>query len=531
MPGVGLGDLGRQKAAATDDGGWRSKSTGVRPGSTASNPADKPMLKGTDAMTVAEILQEWGILDAQQADQVSHHMRSRGVSVRTAINTLFEHVTQSLLDRAMRRREEALEYLSRARNAFGEKGSTSDGSTGESVELKAKLAEMQRKLDQMQQGNMQQGAASTAGRDAIAGAHHGAPTPYPLVNGNSSSYAQHSAPKPSYPLSAFQQRHGQSQQQHQHAGAPHSWGGPSPRPGGDEAWAGSAMSSAPNTSWGQHHQQHKEPWSNGAPQLPHSAVYQHQYQHPYQHQQPHAPVPPPVTAGAAAVPPPPSHRPHASSHFQVADLDRGARGGDDKDRNGSTAADLDRDRSRERDRERDRDRARDDRGGREREAAERYRDRERGRDRDHDRRDRRSRSREDRGRDGTRERRGSRSQSRDRGERGRNMGGDKARDKGPSRRESDEHAVKDTSASEKSRRDSGGPGGAASAGEGAVAGGDSRRAREKEDKKEELKRLVGPLVSRRLSSKRHLVHDAFLQDKEVLSPPPSLSLSLFLSSS
>ena len=61
------------------------------------------MLKGNEAMTVAEILQEWGILDSKQAEQVSQHMRSRGVSVHTAINTLFEHVTQSLLDRAGRR--------------------------------------------------------------------------------------------------------------------------------------------------------------------------------------------------------------------------------------------------------------------------------------------------------------------------------------------------------------------------------------------------------------------------------------------
>lgn len=510
MHGVALEDLGRQKAAPAEDGVWRGRGSGTRPGSAGSIQEDKPMLKDNQAMTVAEILEEWGILDAQQAEQVSHHMRSRGVSVRTAINTLFEHVTNSLLDRAIKRREEALEYLSRARNARGEGGLSAIGSAGESVELKATIVEMQRKIDQMQQGSMQQGVASSAGRDAMAGARHGGPAGHVPVN--AVPYVQHGAPKPNYPLSAYQQRHPQQQP----PGAPQGWGGPAPMQGAGGAWAGSIMNSTPSTSCGR---QNQEPWANGAaPQQQHDSQYQHPHHHahqkPYQQQQtiPHASVAHGRVASASAAPsvtvPPPWHSPHMAPQFQLADRDRAARAGDMSDRG---KGDIDKGRSREW--ERDRDRARDDRGGgRDREAAERYRDRERGRDGDADRRDRRSRSRprEDeraRGKDNTRERRGSRSRSRDRGERGRNNGWEKARDMGASRRESDEQPGED--ASDRDR----GYGGGSSAGE----ADEGRRKREREEKKEELKRQVGSMVSKRLSGKRHLVSDDFLRDKEVRS--------------
>jgi uncharacterized protein with von Willebrand factor type A (vWA) domain len=138
------------------------------------------MLKGNEAMTVAEILEEWGILDSKQAEQVSQHMRSRGVSVHTAINTLFEHVTQSLLDRAIKRREAALEYLGRA--VGGGLMGGMNGSTGESAELKAKLAEMQRKMEQMKNEQMQQdnrhnNAAMMAGRGSMSAAQSGVAAP------------------------------------------------------------------------------------------------------------------------------------------------------------------------------------------------------------------------------------------------------------------------------------------------------------------------------------------------------------------
>ena len=54
-------------------------------------------------------------------------------------------------DRAMKRREQALEYLCVGGGRDGGGGGGMNGVGGESAELKAKLADMQRKMEQMSQ--------------------------------------------------------------------------------------------------------------------------------------------------------------------------------------------------------------------------------------------------------------------------------------------------------------------------------------------------------------------------------------------
>ena len=65
-----------------------------------------------------------------------------------ALSMMFYAMQQ---DRAMKRREQALEYLCVGGGRDGVGGGGMNGVGGESAELKAKLAEMQRKMEQMSQ--------------------------------------------------------------------------------------------------------------------------------------------------------------------------------------------------------------------------------------------------------------------------------------------------------------------------------------------------------------------------------------------
>ena len=97
-------------------------------GSTGGGGVNPPMLKGNEAMTVGEILEQWGILEPVQAQQLSLYLQQHGVSVQMAVEALFQHVTPQLLDRALNRRNESLQYLASQRGrGAGLNGSVLEG--------------------------------------------------------------------------------------------------------------------------------------------------------------------------------------------------------------------------------------------------------------------------------------------------------------------------------------------------------------------------------------------------------------------